>query len=555
MKFPTNSLKLKNSLIMIAVMVPLIVGFLAYDLNRQTSSMRRAITERGIILALTGAEMTGKILSDALEKGQLTEDQLFDTNYQPIPNTSPQKYHTAYDAYTDEHLKHIQDAYLKDEIIVYAVALDQNGYIPTHNTISKIGYGENSSRSKRIFNDPVGLAAVRNQELYLFQEYRRDTGELIWDISSPIYVNGRHWGGFRVGFSIEDTYAQIASLRNQIIAGGAVLIAAMILLILYISSLVADPVKRLELVARRIAQGDLTGVDVCELKMSRDEVGSLTRTFCNMVGKLRELAEKSLNSAAVVAGYTRELQDSIRKAVDKSGQAAARMSGLAEAMKKMEEGAGAVVSASDKTMTSLARAGAASDKFLEQMDTSSAVMTRAGESVKELESYVDKVGEILLFISLIADQASLLAQKAVTEAAAGNNAGGDNFSALAGEIQNRARDAAAATRGITSLFEKARKHAAQATVTLEKDRQVVLEGYNAAREASQFLSDIIADLKELINTVTEVTACAQLVTEGIAGVNTAAEEQTELVEGFTEAARMLEQGISEMQEALTSLKI
>jgi methyl-accepting chemotaxis protein len=333
-KFPTNSLKLKNSLIMIAVMVPLIVGFLAYDLNRQTSSMRRAITERGIILALTGAEMTGKILSDALEKGQLTEDQLFDTNYQPIPNTSPQKYHTAYDAYTDEHLKHIQDAYLKDEIIVYAVALDQNGYIPTHNTISKIGYGENSSRSKRIFNDPVGLAAVRNQELYLFQEYRRDTGELIWDISSPIYVNGRHWGGFRVGFSIEDTYAQIASLRNQIIAGGAVLIAAMILLILYISSLVADPVKRLELVARRIAQGDLTGVDVCELKMSRDEVGSLTRTFCNMVGKLRELAEKSLNSAAVVAGYTRELQDSIRKAVDKSGQAAARMSGLAEAMKK-----------------------------------------------------------------------------------------------------------------------------------------------------------------------------------------------------------------------------
>ena len=83
-------------------MVPLIVGFMAYDLNRQTSSMREAITKRGIILALTGAEMTGKILSDALEKGQLTEEQLFDNNYQPIPNTSPQKYHTAYDAYTDD---------------------------------------------------------------------------------------------------------------------------------------------------------------------------------------------------------------------------------------------------------------------------------------------------------------------------------------------------------------------------------------------------------------------------------------------------------------------
>ncbi|OPZ74296.1 MAG: Methyl-accepting chemotaxis protein PctB [Firmicutes bacterium ADurb.Bin456] len=554
MKFVLTSLKLKNSLIMIAVMVPLIVGFLAFDLNRQTGTMRKAITERGIILALTGAEMTGKILTDALDKGQLTEEQLFDTNYQPIPNTTPQKYHTAYDAYTDEHLKHIQDAYLKDKIIVYAVALDQNGYIPTHNTLSKIGYGENSIRSKRIFNDPVGLAAVQNQELYLFQEYRRDTGELIWDISSPIYVNGRHWGGFRVGFSIEDTYAQIASLRNQVAAGGVVLIVVMILLILYISGLITDPVKRLEQVAKRVAQGDLTGMDVCELKMSRDEVGSLTRTFCNMMEKLRELVEKSLSTASVVASYTRELQNSIKKAVDNSCQAAARMSGLAEAMKKMEEGAKAVVGASDKTMNSLAAAEAASANFLEQMETSSAVVTRAGESVKELESYVDKVGEILLFISLIADQASLLAQKAVEEAAV-NNARGDKFSSLAGEIQNRARDAAAATRGITSLFEKARKHAAQATVTLEKDREVVLEGYNTAREASQSLSDIISDLKELINSVNEVTTYTQLVTEGIAGVNTAAGEQTELIKGFTEAARLLEQGIGEMQETLTTLKI
>jgi hypothetical protein len=46
-----------------------------------------------------------------------------------------------------------------------------------------------------------------------------------------------------------------------------------------------------------------------------------------------------------------------------------------------------------------------------------------------------------------------------------------------------------------------------------------------------------------------------MVTEGITSVNTAAEEQTALVKGFTEAAQLLDQGIYEMQEALTSLKI
>lgn len=86
-----NSLKVKNSLIMIIVMVPLIVGFLAYNLERQAASMRQAITERGIILAITGSEAVSKILTDAITTGELTEEQLFDRDYQLIPNTEPKK--------------------------------------------------------------------------------------------------------------------------------------------------------------------------------------------------------------------------------------------------------------------------------------------------------------------------------------------------------------------------------------------------------------------------------------------------------------------------------
>jgi len=32
------------------------------------------------------------------------------------------------------------------------------------------------------------------------QTYKRDTGEVMHDLSVPIYVRGRHWGGFRVGY-------------------------------------------------------------------------------------------------------------------------------------------------------------------------------------------------------------------------------------------------------------------------------------------------------------------------------------------------------------------
>ena len=50
---------------------------------------------------------------------------------------------------------------------------------------------------------PVGLAAARNRKELFIQVYYRDTGEKMWDISAPVYVNGKHWGGFRIGYTMD----------------------------------------------------------------------------------------------------------------------------------------------------------------------------------------------------------------------------------------------------------------------------------------------------------------------------------------------------------------
>ena len=33
---------------------------------------------------------------------------------------------------------------------------------------------------------------------FLLQTYTRDTGELVSDLSLPIYINGSHWGAMRI---------------------------------------------------------------------------------------------------------------------------------------------------------------------------------------------------------------------------------------------------------------------------------------------------------------------------------------------------------------------
>ncbi len=142
-----------------------------------------------------------------LSSGQLNMGKLFDTFYIPIPNTSPQKYHTQYDTMFDEILRPILDKYVKkDQRLVFVVIVDRNGYLPTHNTrytqplTGDPAVDSVKNRTKRIFNDRTGLAAAKNQEQYLIQRYSRDTGEQMADLSIPIFVRGRHWGAVRIGY-------------------------------------------------------------------------------------------------------------------------------------------------------------------------------------------------------------------------------------------------------------------------------------------------------------------------------------------------------------------
>ncbi|NLJ75931.1 MAG: methyl-accepting chemotaxis protein [Peptococcaceae bacterium] len=578
-KFAVKSLKLKNSIIIISVILPMLVGFLAYDLYRQSNTLRNALLERGIILAQTGAATSGKIMSDAIAHGVMEEEQIFDTNYVPTTNKGPQKYRTLFDSFTDTNLGEVQDRFLNDQVVIYAVSQDINGYVPTHNNVypksgvfEPGGIGDNPARSKRIFNDEVGLASSQNTEPYLLQVYKRgDTGEIMWDISSPIYVNGRHWGGFRVGFSMVETNRQIAVARGQILGGVAALTIALIVLIIYISNRITDTVKRLEAEADRVAGWDFTAIDL--ETSSKDELGNLIRSFVNMVNKLRHLGEKMNHSVVHAAEYTNELQSSIKKAAQTSDAAVTRMGQLSEAAGKMGSSSEAVINASEKTAESLTRAEETLEKFMKQMKSSSVAMLRTSESVKELESHLEKIGDIIQFIALIADQANLLAQKAVTEmksisksnrsktqedtvgaveAIAGEKS---NFTALAAEIQKRSQDAATATKGIYSLFEKALQHARQASASLEDDQRIVTEGYSAASGASQSVKSLVADLNNMIIMVQEIISHSQQVMDGISSVNQATSEQTALVERFTSAAKTVDEIVNQMQEEISNLKI
>ncbi|HEY5961853.1 MAG TPA: hypothetical protein VIV60_35080 [Polyangiaceae bacterium] len=152
-----------------------------------------------------------KDITQAIERwlasGSLTPERLFSYLYYPVANTDPTKFTTDYDIFADRDFQPILEKYLsKSSMIIYAVAMDRNGYVPTHNRqYSQPLTGNNAvdlvnNRTKRIFGDQIGFRSARNLKPYLLQSYTRDTGELVSDLSVPLVLHGRQWGCVRIGF-------------------------------------------------------------------------------------------------------------------------------------------------------------------------------------------------------------------------------------------------------------------------------------------------------------------------------------------------------------------
>jgi GAF domain-containing protein/HAMP domain-containing protein len=296
--------RLRNRIIalMLMVLLPMLILYSYINVTAQQQDLEQALLDRAKAAAITGATAIEASLEDAIATGQLTTEAVFDQNYIRFFTFDPakypeltddsriyDKYHTAYDAYTDKHWQKLVDSYLNDQEkdIVFATAADINGYIPTHNSVFSTGDGDPATdRTKRLFNDAVGLAAARNTKPFLQQVYLRSgTGETLWDVSAPIDVNGQHWGTFRVDVQLAQNQLRVQAATLRAVILSSILLAIVVVFAWLLGRYITGPIERLTTASQEAAGGNLeTRIDI----PNRDEITILANAFNRMTTRLRE---------------------------------------------------------------------------------------------------------------------------------------------------------------------------------------------------------------------------------------------------------------------------
>lgn len=167
-----------------------------------------------VMRAMEAGEELNRIFNDAVTRGDISIDAIFDESYAIIEGSEPVQHRTRILDWADRALPPFQEAFLaRDSRLAFSACIDRNGYLPVHNNIyshpqraGDVAFNTANSRHRRIFNDAAGLAAGRNTRAYLVQSYARDMGNgqriMMREIDVPIRVAGRHWGGFRMAYKL-----------------------------------------------------------------------------------------------------------------------------------------------------------------------------------------------------------------------------------------------------------------------------------------------------------------------------------------------------------------
>ena len=296
-------LSLKVSIILALITIPPMVAAAYLITGREAQSLEALTINSGKIAAMSGAEMYGTALETGIDSGIMTLGDVFDPVYEEIQGfdfgDNP-RFHTRYDFYTDRVVLGFQDKILESSPdFLYAVGGDLHGYTPTHDSkFQRPLTGDRTkdlsgNRTKRKFSTPMHQRAAASLAPVLVQGYSRDTGEAAWDISSPIFVKGRHFGAFRVAVSVASIAAHKHALLVELGVVFGFLAVVTIGFIFLMLRRAMRPLEHLAMIASEISTGE--GLDRPIKPVTTDEIGqmakSLNRLRASLQAAMRRLGE------------------------------------------------------------------------------------------------------------------------------------------------------------------------------------------------------------------------------------------------------------------------
>lgn len=381
-----------------------------------------------------------------------------------------------------------------------------------------------------VFSDEI-ISAIKANQVEVAHELL--TGSRGAQIATDIQTLTDELFNLRVENARKAAENNSNTANRAVITMVAVILSGVLLAVLlgiFISRLISNPVKKMVEATDKLAQGDFSITVEAD---SKDEIGQLAEYLNRMIEQNNEVLANIASASEQVASGSKQVSDS---SISLSQGATEQASSIEQLTASLEE-------ISSQTKHNAENANQAND--LAENAKSNAVlgnnqMQEMLKSMEEINESSANISKIIKVIDEIAFQTNILALNAAVEAArAGQH--GKGFAVVAEEVRNLAARSANAAKETTDLIEGSIRKVEDGTKIAKDTAEALNEIVNGIEKVAALVSDIAVASNEQATGIEQINQGVMQVSQVVQSNSAISEESAAASEELSGQAALLEE--------------
>ena len=405
-------------------------------------------------------------------------------------------------------------------------------------------------------SDNIVTAINANESTYLTYQADGDT-----DHGAVSFVGDTNWSVV-TGLPTTEFYSQYSSIQTQIFLIFGIGLIIMLIAVILISAGITKPIKKLSLVANKLAQGDLdVSIDV----KSVDEIGQLSDGINQTVIRLKDyikyideignvldqiaqgnmqfnltyeyngdfskIKDALLNISTTLTDTLSQIiivADDVAMGSEQVSVGAQTLSqGSSDQSAYIQDLASIIVGISDIVKENSDNSNSAKSKsgvVLTQIEYSNNKMTEMLGAMTEINDRSNEIGKIIKTIEDIAFQTNILALNASIEAARAGIAG-KGFAVVADEVKNLASKSSEAAKNTTALIERTILAVSHGTSIANETASSLVIVADGSKAVTDVMNDISKSCEEQTTSIDQISTSVDQISSVVL-TNSATSEQS-----------------------------